>query len=235
MKEKFKSSLICFIALILLFGAFTLAVMKIDVQSYTPAGATGGESAEIGFSHLNFRIFELNGGEYREIYYKIADYLGCFAIAIGLGFAFVGLRQLIKRKSFFKIDLDIYALGIMYLAMLACYIFFEIFIVNFRPVMIDGELEASFPSSHTVMTVFVMMSAISQLDCRLKNRKLFKISAAILVISAVATVAARLISGAHWLTDIIGGLIISAALVALYNMLVYGFNYLYEKRHNGKS
>ena len=137
-------------------------------------------------------------------------------IGVAMGFALLGLIQWIKRKHLRQVDFSILVLGGFYLLVMAAYVLFEVFVINYRPVLIGGYLEASYPSSTTMLVLCVMPTAIMQLNARIKNQTLkrwvgFGITAFILFM-----VIGRLLSGVHWFTDIIGGALLSAGLVMLY-------------------
>jgi len=156
------------------------------------------------------------------IWYTITDWLGVVVILFAFGFAVAGLYQLIKRKSLHKVDRQVLLLGAFYILVIAFYLFFETIIINYRPVILGVSLEASYPSSHTMIVVCIMVTtAIAFRSLFQRNKKLCSaMDAAAMVITAV-TVIGRLISGVHWFTDIIGGLLLSAALIALYCAAVH--------------
>ena len=133
-----------------------------------------------------------------------------------MGFSILGLIQWIKRKSIYKVDYDILVLGGFYIVTIAVYLLFESVVINYRPVLIGGILEASYPSSTTMLVMCVMPTAIMQLDYRIKN-KLFRNIVVVTIIAFIAfMVIGRLISGVHWFTDIVGGALLSAGLVMMY-------------------
>ena len=105
---------------------------------------------------------------------------------------------------------------------MAAYIFFEMFVVNYRPILINGILEASYPSSTTMLVMCVMPTAIMQFNSRIKNSG-FKKCVNILITTFIAfMVIARLLSGVHWFSDIIGGALLSSGLVMIYYAIVNG-------------
>ena len=143
-----------------------------------------------------------------------------FGKAVGFGFALLGLFQWIRRKSLFRVDQSLFVLGAFYIVMLAAYLFFEAAPINYRPVLISGFLEVSYPSSTTLLVLCVMPTAEMQLSSRIKSTTLRRcVSIAIYAFTAFMVIA-RLVSGVHWCSDIIGGALLSASLVALYSACV---------------
>ena len=124
--------------------------------------------------------------------------------------------QWCRRKSLFRVDRSILALGVFYIVLLAAYVFFEAFPVNYRPVLIDGRLEASYPSSTTLLTLCAMTTAAMQFNSRIKNRRFSRCLLLIMSAFTCLMVLARLISGVHWFSDIIGGILLGTALIMLY-------------------
>ena len=195
-----------------LLGAFvlwTVAVRSIDVQPIGPQGSS------VGFAAWNRFVHDLTG--VHMPLYTVTDWLGLVPFVFVLGFAVLGLAQWIKRKSILKVDGSILALGGFYVAVMAAYVFFEIFVVNYRPVLIEGVLEASYPSSTTMLVLCVMPTAVMQLHRRIRNRTFRHAVSVILIAFTAFMVIGRLVSGVHWFTDIVGGALLSAGLVMLYH------------------
>lgn len=209
-----KRNLVISVILILLAIIFTILVKNVDVNTL---GANG---SNIGFSTLNRSVFDNIG--VNMTWYNITNCLGIISIIIALAYVLIGLIQLVKRKNVFKVDKEIIALGIFYVILAALYIAFEIFIVNYRPILMDGELEASYPSSHTMLTIFICGSAILINSKLFNDNKIPKITNVVALILMIVTVIGRLLSGVHWFTDILGGIIIaSALLMSYYTVLDY--------------
>ena len=192
-------------------GAFVLWTVLV---SYVDVRAIGQNASSVGFATLNGYVHDLTGVNMRL--YSITDWLGLVPIGVAFGFAVLGLVQWVGRKSLFKVDRSILALGGFYIIVLAMYIFFEIVVINYRPVLIDGYLEASYPSSTTMLVMCVMPTAMMQLHARIKS-DVFRRCVLISIAAFTAfMVIGRLASGVHWLTDIIGGALVSAGLVITY-------------------
>ena len=198
--------------LFLLFVIFTILVKTIDVKPIGP------NSTNVGFSTLNG--FMLNKIGVNMIFYQITEVLGLIPILIAALYGIKGIIQLLKRKSLFKVDSEIIILGIFYAITIIIYLFFEKFIVNYRPVLMDGKLEASYPSSHTMISIFISLSAIIVNRYLIKNSNMNKKINVFILIVMFLIVIGRTISGVHWFSDILGGLLISAFLVKSFDTLL---------------
>lgn len=197
------------LGLLVAFVLWTLVLRHVDVQAIGPRGSA------VGLATLNRLVHNLTGVHLSL--YIITDWLGLVPIGVALGFACLGLAQWIGRKHLLKVDHSILVLGGFYLAVMAVYVFFEEIVINYRPVLIEGNLEASYPSSTTMLVLCVMPTAIMQLRARIHNAVLRRCVIGAVEVFIVLMVVGRLVSGVHWLTDIIGGMVISAALVMLYH------------------
>lgn len=193
------------------FLLWTVAVSRIDLQPIGPQGSV------VGFASLNGLVHSLTGVHMKL--YAITDWLSLVPVAFGLGFGLLGLWQWIGRKSIWRVDRSILTLGGFYIAVLAAYLLFEKVVINYRPVLIEGVLEASYPSSTTVLVMCIMPTAAMQLRMRIKKHALWKASAMAITVFSAVMVVGRLLSGVHWVTDIIGGILLSAGLVLLYNAI----------------
>ena len=204
MKNK-KNILIC-VLLVLISIIYTLLVKYVDTSTIGPNGSV------VGFSSLNSFVFNLTGNN--MTLYKITEILGIIPILIALMYAVIGLIQVIDRKSL-KVDKELIALGILYIIVILIYVFFEKCIINYRPVIIDGVLEASYPSSHTLLSICICGSSLLINKYLFNNKKIYKYINIISIISMVLIVLGRLLSGVHWASDIIGSIIISITLLKI--------------------
>ncbi len=206
---KNKKQLYFAVVMLIAFAVWTMLVKFFDVKSIGPKETT------VGFAAINGFIHKLTG--VNLTLYTITDWLGLVPILIAVAFAVVGIIQLTKRKNICKVDFDILTLGILYLITIAVYFFFEKNIINYRPILINGYLEASYPSSTTMLTMCVIPTAIIQFKQRIKNKFLKIGICLILTAFTIFMVLARFVSGVHWFTDIFGGILLSTGLVNLYN------------------
>lgn len=210
-----KKNIILSCILIVAAIVFTILVKSVDVQN------VGINGTAIGFSSINKEIFETIGQN--SMFYKISEILGYFALALVGCYALIGLYQLIKRKSLLKVDKEIIALGCFYVLVLGLYFLFDKLCINYRPVLENGKLEASFPSSHTMLAICVCVSAV-WINKKLFKSDMTKIFNALLLTVVVGTVFARLLAGVHWFTDIVGGIIISSALLMVFKTVLQIIN-----------
>ena len=195
-------------ALLAAFVLWTVLIRFVDVR------AIGPEGSEVGFSRLNQAVHDLTG--VNPALYEITDWLGLLPIATMLFFACLGLAEWISRKSLFRVDRDILALGVLYLALMAAYLLFETVVINYRPTLIEGHLEVSYPSSTTLLVMCVMPTAGMQMRRRCRSIRWRWCGSAAISLFCAVTVGGRVLSGVHWITDIVGGLLLSAALITAY-------------------
>lgn len=198
--------------LLLLFVIYTIMVMTVDVQPIGP------EESKVGFATINGFFHNLIG--VNMVWYKVTKITGILDILVIVGMASLGVIQLIKRKDFFKVDKDLLILGMFYVLVAAMYVLFEVWIVNYRPVVFDKGLEASYPSSHTMLAICAMIPAIMQINKRIKDETIRKIAVIAALAIMVITVGGRFLSGVHWFTDIVGGILLGSALTMIYYSII---------------
>ena len=194
--------------LLIIFAVFTLLAFTVDAKE------VGISNTKLGFSGLNKSVFSYLGQS--EDWLTVTDVLGIAVLLVAAAAAVTGLIQLIKRKSIKRVDTPILALGALYAADVFFYVLFELVIINYAPILKDGEIAASYPSSHTLLAVTVMVSSAAVLGLYLKRRAYKAIAYAVTGAVAALTVIGRLLSGVHWLTDILASLLLSSALLVLF-------------------
>ena len=190
------------------FVLWTVLIRFVDVK------AIGPRESSVGFATLNGYVHNLTG--VNMSLYVVTDWLGLVPIGVAFGFAVLGLVQWIKRKSLLKVDRSILALGGFYIVVMAVYILFEIVVINYRPTLINGYLEASYPSSTTMLVMCVMPTAMMQFSTRIKNNLFRRCVMFTITVFIAFMVIGRFLSGVHWVTDIIGGALFSTAIVFMY-------------------
>lgn len=212
MKTKCIKTLIIGVVYTIAFVIWTILIQIVDVK------AVGVSGTNVGFATLNAYFHSLTG--INITLYNITDWLGLVPIFVCVIFGVIGLVQLIKRKSLLGVDFDIIILGVYYVIVMLCYLVFEMFPINYRPILINGFMEASFPSSTTLLVLCVMPTLVFQVNRRLKNKKIKNFIYVITVLFSVFMVIGRLISGVHWITDIVGSIILSTGLFYVYKGVV---------------
>ena len=202
-----KRNLIITILLLVSSIIFIVLLKRVDIK------CDAVNNSCIGLATINQFIFDKIG--VNMTWYTITDWLGIIPVLMSVVYAIIGLKQLMKRKSIKKVDKEILLLGVFYILVISIYILFEKCIINYRPILMNGFLEASFPSSHTLMTICLCGSSIIINNKLFKNNftKILNIISSIIII---ITIIGRLISGVHWFTDIIGGILISSCLLMLF-------------------
>lgn len=195
---------------------YTLLVKYIDVQEIGP------NDSLVGFATINNFMFNLTG--VNMLWYDITDWWGFVPLFIAFIYAMIGFIQMIKRRNILKVDKEILGLGVYYIIVIGLYIFFETCIINYRPTLMDGILEASYPSSHTLLSVCICGSSLIINKYLFKNRNFFKAENIISILSILVIVIGRFISGVHWFTDIIGAILISIALLKALNIYIKCIN-----------
>ena len=203
------------ILLLAAFAVWTFLIQTVDVQQIGP------RQSAVGFATVNGWFHRLTNVHW--MLYTLTDWLGLVPIVVCLLFACVGLAQLVQRRSLLKVDLDILLLGVYYVLVVFAYLLFEIVPLNYRPVLIEGILEASYPSSTTLLVLSVMPTLHFQAERRLKNSALRRCIRVLTVLFSVCMVVGRLLSGVHWLTDIVGAILLSGGLFLLYKASVLRF------------
>ena len=108
-------------------GSFILWTVLVKFVDVKPIGPNG---SKVGFATINGFFSGVIGKNLTL--YVITDWLGLLPIATALCFAVLGLIQWIKRKSLFKVDRDLIALGVFYIVVIAVYILFEMMIINYQ-------------------------------------------------------------------------------------------------------
>ena len=197
------------VILFVCFILFTIAVCKVDVAAIGPQGSS------VGFAKLNGAIAKLF--PFNNTFYKLTNYLGYFALLICVFFAAMGVLEFLNKKSLRKVDPKLIILGVFYVAVILFYVMFIKVVVNYRPVLEDGALESSYPSSHTMLAICVFLSTAIQISLGKGSEGFKKAIKVVMALLTIIMVVGRVVSGVHWITDIIGGIILSAALLCMYN------------------
>ena len=212
MKQNKKKHLWTGIWFLLAFLLWTALIRSVDIQAAGPNGT------KVGFAAFNLWFHHLTG--VHMTIYTITDWLGLVPIAVCLGFGVVGVSQLIRRRSLFRVDPDIILLGLYYILVILGYLVFEMIPINYRPILIGGALEASYPSSTTLLVLSVMPTLMFLIDRRTDKPLVRNVTGLFVIAFSAFMVIGRLIAGVHWATDIIGAVFLSTGLFLLYRYAV---------------
>ena len=223
MKENGKIDLRTGIGTLIAFVLWTLLIQGVDVRPVGPNGT------KVGFAGFNLLFHQITG--VHMTLYTVTDWLGLVPVSVCLCFCVLGLIQLLRRKSLFQVDADLLLLGVYYVLVVLCYLFFEKVPINYRPILIDGVLEASYPSSTTLLVLSVMPTLKLQVDRRASGAAIRKGTAGFVCLFSGFMVIGRLVSGVHWATDIIGSALLSGGLFLLYRFAVGAAEQTRSKEH----
>lgn len=196
------------LALLAAFALWTLLIQRVDVQ---PVGQNG---TNVGFATFNVWFHKITG--VHMAIYTVTDWLGLVPIAVCLSHGILGAVQLVTRRSLLRVDADLLLLGAHYIVVILCYLLFERVPINYRPIPIDGIMEASYPSSTTLLVLSVMPTLKFQVDRRAKSPASRAAATAFVAVFSALMVVGRLVAGVHWATDIVGAVLLAAGLFAVY-------------------
>ncbi len=216
--EQLKKQLILSLILFGAFIVFTFTISHADVQTVPAISAETlhetDETEEVGMATLNLSVAEKIS--YHKSMVTVSKVLGIVAILLAVFFMALAVLEMIARKSVLKADKDLYVLAAFYLAVLLLYIAFDFLALNYRPVLLKEELEPSYPSTHTLIGICVFATSAMQFKNRIPQKAVNHTAVIFCLVCLAAIVITRFLSGVHWFTDIIGGILLSAFLISLY-------------------
>lgn len=212
MKRKERRILLAGGILLASFAVWTTLVQMADVQSI------GQNGTDVGFATLNSWFHKLTG--VHMVIYTMTDWLGLIPLFICMIFATMGIVQLVKGRGLLNVDYDILILGIYYIIVIFVYLIFEMIPINYRPILIEGRMEASYPSSTTLLVLSVMPTLVLQVNRRVENVVVKGMICIPAYIFSVFMVIGRLVSGVHWFTDIVGSVLFSIGIFCVYKVIV---------------
>ncbi len=200
---------VCYVVSLACFACFAIlaaVLLAVDVQT----AANGGK---IGLGTINLAFGAAVG--FSDGWYEVSEILGYLTIAVAGANAVVAVVALIRSKSLKGVRDEYIASCVLYVVVVVAYVVFDAFAINYRPTSLaGGELEPSFPSSHVLLALTVHGAEIVILARLVKAERIKIALIAVEGAFALTIVVARTLSGVHWLTDIIGAAILSAAIVA---------------------
>ena len=205
----------------IIFVVYTLAIKFVLVAPIGP------NDTNVGLAPLNKAVDDMLG--LNMTIDKFTDIFLYAAILLAFCLGLYALRQAIEGKSLMKIDKGVFWTLLFYVMVIVVYCMFELIKINYRPVIIEGELEYSYPSSHTMIILCILVPMMFQTSRLLKNKTMIIIAKIVCIIMMFLTVGGRILSGMHWFTDIVGGILISVCLIFVYALVL---NIIDEKSAN---
>lgn len=222
--KKSKKMLLIGSGIIILFIIYTILVKFVDVQQI------GQLNSSVGFGTMNKFVLDLIGSN--NTWYEVTEILGYIIIAsFVIGFGALGIYQLVKRKKLSLVDYQIFVLIGFCVVLALIYVFFELVVINYRPILLthEVELEASYPSSHTLLALCLVSSSLIAISSISKSKKLVYLFDGIGIILIAVMVIGRILSGVHWFSDILGAIILSSGLLSLFEFVIL---FIGEKKEN---
>ncbi len=207
------------ISLLVIFVVFTILVKTVDVQYIS------GANYYLGFYSMNTTVNSWLSYDKADTMKKLSDAIMYISFVFPLAFAITGVYQLITRKSLKKVDPRIYVLLGVYITIAVLYFVFELAKINYSPIVgADGKIKASYPSTHVFVTdvLFITGVVTAMSFINIKKKYLEAITFILLAILALLVGFVRLLSGQHWLSDILASYILAGLVISL-------FIYFYKK------
>ena len=198
--------------LLLIFIVFTILVKTVDVQYYF-------NNTYVGFYSIKskFGEFVTNFGKYESMS-KMSDIILYLSFAYILGLFIFAVIELIKNKSFKKLNMNYYLVLGGYVLTAIFYFVFEIVKVNYSPISPIDNLKPSYPSSHVLLgCMFYLLNTFTAMKLLKPEKEWIKplvfIATGVICLLLIFT---RALSSKHWLTDIIASIILVSSLYTLF-------------------
>lgn len=211
--------------MLIIILVFIVLLKKVNV------GTNGDKN--IGLSKINLAIYNSLGTN--KIMDIISTIILAMAGALALFFVVIGIIEVVKRKKLEMLDNSIKALALVYVITGWIYLIFDyILVINYRPTAECISSSPSFPSTHTMLILMIFLTGITVLEGLIKNKKLLysvEICFGLLGILAIVT---RMLSGKHWFTDIIAGILFAIMLYFFHKFIIELLNEYQVKHTNNQ-
>lgn len=197
------------VILTIIFISYTLVIKFVDVQ-------TEGEIT-VGLGTINFWWRDLVGLSLVWNYISnVVAILVLFQVGLLLLWQFV---ILLRRKKIGQLAKHWWMFDVSLVILVSCYFLFEVLIINYRPIVINGVVDSSYPSSHVLLFCTVIPLVVRTVFRENKSWRWlsFVMCVGLLVLGVIA----RLLSGYHWLTDITGGVLLGIVINVWYQLFSY--------------
>ena len=185
------------------FVVLTVTLLCVDVQS----AATG----PIGWATINLWWRDLLGVQ--NIWHLISDIIVGVTLLALVGMLVWQFVIILRGKSLRALTLRWWVFDITIIVLGLCYLLFQFVVINYRPIVLDGIAEVSYPSSHILLVATLWPLILCMCRQGIKSltwRRILLICGWLMLVLGVI---ARLCCGYHWFTDVLGALLLSTVLV----------------------
>ncbi len=186
---------------IVLIINFTLIVLLTILLKFVNVKFNNITSSYIGLYNIN-KLFINNYNN--NLFNTLSDFIFIIALLI---ISIIYLILIINYIKYKKINKRLFIYQLLIIIMFIVWIVFDnLIIVNFRPILIDGIKEGSYPSTHVMVSCFVFLSLYELIKDKI-NKKYNKVIFCLIIILILLISIFRILSLMHWFTDVLSGLL----------------------------
>ena len=209
-KHKRQSWFLIATTLTVFFVVFTLTLKLVDMQSDS--------SQFIGWASINIWWRDLIGVHFS--WHIISHFIALISLLVLTGILIWQVITVFHRRKLSALTRNWWVFDITLLALGLSYLLFQIVAINYRPIQVDGAIEISYPSSHSLLITTTWLLIIFRLRREIQSQTWRRILIIVGWTLMLTGVIARLLCGYHWFTDIVGGVLLGTVFAAWYQAFV---------------
>ena len=199
------------VACTVIFILFTIMVTALDGQTV--------DGHRLGLATMNGWWRDLVG--VNAAWRVVSDVVAVGTVFGAVGLLIVQIVAVVRGRGLRPVVRDWWGVDLVLISLGICYGLFQIVVINYRPLLMHGVAEASYPSSHVLLFATVWPLLILTL-WRMTKRRWVRVTVMVVgMMVMLAGIVARALSGYHWLSDLVGGVLLGVTLVAWYLALQY--------------